>query len=426
MSIQQIKIGIKMLVVLVCSFTVVSIMATNLPAQKITLTFHYCGDQKSYAEPAVEKFNELHPEIKIVGEVFPWLGAFEMMVSRFIAKEEAPLLNLHCSWVQRFAELGWLANLDPYLHKIEMEDFWPDIVHMFNYKGKQYALPTFADAYGYVYNVDMYKEAGLDPDRPPQDWVELVEHLKKLNKPEKGQYGLVMYEKAGDHMGAAFVNAFIRQNKGSVLNRDYTKCTLNEESAIEGVRFVADLYLKHKVCAPASLEYYHSDASAAFAMGEAASIMNATVHAALVHEKNPDINIYSSPWPKGKRWKGPRMYGWSIGASARTPYKDEVWEFIEFLLSPEIVRDIIVTKGKVLGPRISVTKTHPTLSRQPYVGLIEAMEKGYTYLDPPIKEWTEIALTELDHFQEVFLGKATVEEALSRATKEINSILEER
>src|SRR3954454_341556 len=40
-------------------------------------------------------------------------------------------------------------------------------------KNGVWALPYEYDPFGYVYNADMFGEAGLDPDRPPQTWDEL-------------------------------------------------------------------------------------------------------------------------------------------------------------------------------------------------------------------------------------------------------------
>ena len=36
-----------------------------------------------------------------------------------------------------------------------------------------WALPYEYDPFGYVYNASLYKDAGLDPDKPPQTWAEL-------------------------------------------------------------------------------------------------------------------------------------------------------------------------------------------------------------------------------------------------------------
>jgi multiple sugar transport system substrate-binding protein len=392
-------------------------------AGPVSLTWHVEEGQMTYAPEAVESFNRLHPEIQIDLEKYPWLGSLEMMTTRFIGRQDAPIMSIHYSWVIRFAALGYLADIDPYLKDTELSDFWPDILQQFNYDGHQRGIPVFADMYGYVYNAGMYEEAGLNPEAPPKDWAELRTHLIKLNRPQQKQYGMVSYFKAGDHMGANFVNAFIRQNKGRVLSEDYKKSLLDQPAAIEATQFVADLFLKEKVIAPASMEYHHSEAGTAFAMGEGASIQTASVLAATIYTKNPDINMYSAPWPKGKQWKGPRGYGWGISVSERTEYKEQATEFIKFLVSPDNVRGFIVDKGGYLGPRISVTRSHPKLSQQPYIGLVEAMANGYSWIDPPVKAWQEIALTELDYLQEIFLGRSTTEDALNRANAAINEIL---
>src|SRR5436853_195872 len=36
-----------------------------------------------------------------------------------------------------------------------------------------WALPYEYDPFGYVYNASLFKDAGLDPDKPPQTWAEL-------------------------------------------------------------------------------------------------------------------------------------------------------------------------------------------------------------------------------------------------------------
>src|SRR5262249_10252285 len=39
------------------------------------------------------------------------------------------------------------------------------------------------------YRKDLFLEAGLDPERPPQNWEEYLEYTRKLTNPERGIYG---------------------------------------------------------------------------------------------------------------------------------------------------------------------------------------------------------------------------------------------
>lgn len=418
------KLVKKVLRVMTCGMAVLAISAANVAAQKVTLTLEVHEGHAPWFEGIVQRFNNEHPDIKIKIEPFPFSGAFERMFTHFMGRTEPPLMEIHASWIHRFASLGFLENLDPRLPQLDIEDFWPDMVKHYQYKGAQYCIPLYGDVYAYTYNADMYKEAGLHTDNPPQNWGEFLDHLKKLTVPERNQYGFCLYAKGGTHEPGSLVNMYIRQNKGSVLNEDYTRCTLNEPAAIEATQFVADLLLKHKVCAPGALEYTIRDADKVFAMGTVASYNASASRIRYIYDRNPDINIYSAPMAKGKQWKGPRMYGWAIGMSARREHKDEAWEFVKFLVSPEMAREFIVGVGGHFGPRISVAKASPKLSQQPYKGYIASMEKGYGYLDPPIKEWQQIVMAEVDAVQKIYLRQGTVQQALNEVTKEINKILE--
>lgn len=71
--------------------------------------------------------------------------------------------------------------------------------------GKTYVIPMSATTYGIVYNVDMFKEAGLvDKDgnaTPPKTLSELREYAKKLTNPEKKEYGIIFPGKWSEWVG---------------------------------------------------------------------------------------------------------------------------------------------------------------------------------------------------------------------------------
>ena len=62
------------------------------------------------------------------------------------------------------------------------------------FEGKYYGVPqNFATLLLY-YNKDMFKAAGIDPEKPPKTWDELADYAKKLTKAVNGQqqYGFGM------------------------------------------------------------------------------------------------------------------------------------------------------------------------------------------------------------------------------------------
>ena len=96
--------------------------------------------------------------------------------------------------------------------------------------GKEYTLPFITDVSVMVWNKDLYKKAGLDPDQGPTSIDEFVEQAKKvaaLN--EDGVAGSYL---AGQSGGALVFDLFpsVWADGESVMNDDGTEATLNNDS----------------------------------------------------------------------------------------------------------------------------------------------------------------------------------------------------
>ena len=51
--------------------------------------------------------------------------------------------------------------------------------------GELYGVPFHNSTPLLYYNVEHFKEAGLDPSKPPRTWAELADAAKKLTKGER-------------------------------------------------------------------------------------------------------------------------------------------------------------------------------------------------------------------------------------------------
>ena len=47
-------------------------------------------------------------------------------------------------------------------------------------KKRLYGIPYAGNASGYIINADVWKQAGEDPDNPPQTWSEFIALLQRL------------------------------------------------------------------------------------------------------------------------------------------------------------------------------------------------------------------------------------------------------
>ncbi|MEZ0537440.1 ABC transporter substrate-binding protein [Caldicellulosiruptoraceae bacterium PP1] len=92
---------------------------------------------------------------------------------------------IYNDWIIPLAAQKALRPIDEYMSKakdISYKEFLPFTLKWGEYKGKHYSLPWDIDFDVLYWNKDLFEQAGLDPDRPPQTWDELKKYIKILTK----------------------------------------------------------------------------------------------------------------------------------------------------------------------------------------------------------------------------------------------------
>ena len=118
----------------------------------------------------------------------------------------------------QLTELTELVNALPY-----SEELSPSHVRLgTGNDGDTYALPFKAEGSVLLYNKDLFREAGLDPDAPPTTWEEIYEAAEAITALGDDTYG---YYFSGACAGC---NAFtfmplIWASEGDILSEDFSR-----------------------------------------------------------------------------------------------------------------------------------------------------------------------------------------------------------
>ncbi|HUT62001.1 MAG TPA: extracellular solute-binding protein [Phycisphaerae bacterium] len=80
-----------------------------------------------------------------------------------------------------------------------------------------WAIPTSTVVMALMYRKDLFAKAGLDPDRAPATWDELLEYARKLTVPAKRQVGMIIPSGQGISWG---VYTFLVSNGGRAVEKD--------------------------------------------------------------------------------------------------------------------------------------------------------------------------------------------------------------
>jgi sn-glycerol 3-phosphate transport system substrate-binding protein len=132
--------------------------------------------------------------------------------------------------------------------KAWLDGFFPAFMMNGRYEGKTYGIPFQRSTQVLYWNKAAFREAGLDPNRPPANWDEMIEYGKKLtvkNAAGNGmRWGLIVPSGVTSHW---FLQGFTTQNRAKLTNEAGTETYLATPEAIESLQYWVDLSRKHKI-----------------------------------------------------------------------------------------------------------------------------------------------------------------------------------
>jgi sn-glycerol 3-phosphate transport system substrate-binding protein len=263
-------------------------------AQPVKITFWYAlsGAQGQVVEAMVKKFNAEQKNIT-VDVIFQgsYADIAQKLTAAITAKTVPDIAQM--GGAPTLAESGAIVPITEFLTEPERADIYEGFLDYNKFAGKLVTMPFNNSVPMLYYNKDLFAAAGLDPNKPPATWDELVKAAQALTKP--GQWGLNTH--TDTHW---YLSAMIMQNGGKILSDDGKKVVYNSPEGIEALQFWGDLVTKHKVM-PAN---QHAQASADFLAGKVAMMMRSSASLAAV-ERDAKFKVGIAPLPCKKQCSEP-------------------------------------------------------------------------------------------------------------------------
>jgi len=176
--------------------------ATSLkPTKRITI-WHWMTDREDIFYELAKRYEDL-TGIRVIFELYAPSDAYSQKVRAAAQAETLP--DIYGILADKrdfaaFARAGHVMNLSEEMNKDNAEwskRFFSKALSVnefltgneFSVEPGIYAVPIDVMNIQMIYNKNLFKQAGLDPDRPPQTWEEFIEAGRKLK--EAGIQGLV-------------------------------------------------------------------------------------------------------------------------------------------------------------------------------------------------------------------------------------------
>lgn len=208
---------------------------------RITYWEKWSGFEFEAMKAVVDEFNRSQDKIFVdVLSVSNIQDKTLMAISGGIPPDVAGLYGAN---VAQYADSNAVVTLDEICAQngISRDQYIPVFWDMGVIRGKLYALPSAPASIALHYNTAMFKEAGLDPAKPPQTFEELAGMAEKLNKKEDGRLkvtGFLPTEPGWwNWMWAPFF--------GGRLWDEKEKITINEPASVKGFEWCQEFAKKY-------------------------------------------------------------------------------------------------------------------------------------------------------------------------------------
>ena len=385
---------------------------------------------KSLTE-GIETFQKMHPNIQVKMEPVSYKEKETKYTVESAAGRAPDVFHVHAFSLPMFFSKGFAKDLTPYIEKEGagfLDAWYPLPVELMKHNGKVMAMPGDYMTMVLFYNTEMFKDAGLDPKKPPKNWDEFLDYAKKLTRDTDGdgkvdQWGFGTVGAKSPGFSLRF-GPFLWSFGGDYLTPDMKKSALNTPEAKEAFTFFVELFTKHKVVPPGLTSMNPQDVRTQLAQKKVAMIMGSGWTPPIVNKINPDLNAFEvlecAPAPT-KRIQATAIWLSSWVMSPNTKHPDEAWELMKFITSKEMELKWFVD-NRVTSSRKDVSGVAPEILNDKFASVL-ASQLPYGKVEPQIKQWPEIMDTFTTSLQEAIVGMKDPEKAISEADERINAIL---
>ncbi|MCC7114354.1 MAG: ABC transporter substrate-binding protein [Burkholderiales bacterium] len=129
-----------------------------------------------------------------------------------------------------------------------VKGFYPGFMENSQTGGKVWGIPFQRSTIVLYYNKELFKEAGLDPNRPPQTWKEQVEYAQKLTRRDASgkvtQWGMQIPSSGFPYW---LFQALAIQAGQNLMNDAGTEVYYDRPAVVEALQYWVDLGKTHKV-----------------------------------------------------------------------------------------------------------------------------------------------------------------------------------
>lgn len=430
--------------------------------QPVELNYWRVWDGPDTFAPIIEKYNELHPFVKINYKLVRYSEYEQKLLEAFASNRSPDMFSIHNTWTRKYKNRGWIApmpaqitmaypvvkgsikkevvpelktTVSPNLNQIKekfVDVVYDDVV----IKGQDpktkkvskrvYGLPMAVDTLIMFINRDLFNNAGIT--NIPKYWdKEFQQTVRKLTKQDnKGQIiqaGVALGGGDNIERSSDILATLMMQNGTEMMDLDNTSVTFDKTPQ--------DFVNKSKVPGEDALRFYTDFANPAkevytwnntmdnsldlFIRGKVAIMFGYSYMLPQIKAGNKKMNLVVTRLPQIEDNDAVNFANyWVETVSSRSAHTEEAWDFILFATKAEQVAGYLEKTKKLAAIRSMVDLQKQDLEIGPYAEQALTAKSWYKGNDSNAAE--QVMSEMIDN---VTSGKLRTDEAIELAASKV-------
>lgn len=309
---------------------------------KVVFWYSLAGKISETTKKMVEEFNKTHPDIQVEAI---YQGSYDDSINKLkqsIQSKNAPhVIQIYDIGTRFMIDSKAIVPVQKWIDsdKIDVNTFEKNIMGYYTVDNKLYSMPFNTSTPILYYNKDLFKAAGLDPEKPPRTFEEVADAARKLTVKEGGKVtrpgiSLAIYGWFFEQLMALQNANYANNNNG----RDGLATAVNLVSP-EGEKILDWWNGMIKEGITINMGRKTADTQKAFVGGQIAMTIDSTaVLGDIMAGAGGKFQVGTAFMPRPADSKGGVIIGggslWMLNGHSDKEEK-AAWEFVKFMTSPK-------------------------------------------------------------------------------------------
>lgn len=307
--------------------------------EKVSIEFWHAmsGSGQESLDAIVKGFNESQNEYEVVAE---FQGTYEESLTKLRGvggtKDAPAITQVFEVGTKYMIDSGYIEPMQSFIDKdnFDLSQLEENILNYYKVDGELYSMPFNSSTPVMIYNKDAFKAAGLDPEKAPETFAEVIDAAAKLKTDDMYGFSMLTYGWFFEQLVATQGGLYVNEDNGR--SGDATEALFN---GAEGLNVFNFLNTMNKAGTFGNFGTNWDDIRAAFASEKVAMYMDSSAGVAGTINTAPfDVGVAYIPHADEVQRNGVVIGGASLWMSKGIAENEQqaAWEFMKYLTTPEV------------------------------------------------------------------------------------------